>query len=1135
MAINIRWTDRPKATEGSQNEAMQANWDISEWLRELDLTQYEQAFRDNAVDVETLPELNEADLEKLGVLLGHRKKMLRAIAALREAAPISASIPTLSRIEGAERRQLTVVFCDLVASTDLSTRLDPEDLREVLASYAGRVTQEVRRFGGFVARFLGDGILAYFGYPQAREDDPERALRAGLATVGTVSELEMPFGALQARVGIATGLVVVGDLTDGAGQEHEVVGETPNLAARLQSLAEPNSVLVAPTTRQLVGDLFEFHDLGAFHLKGFAAPVQVWRLVGPGRVHSRFEALRTSSLTPLVGREDELDLLSRRWRRVKEGDGQILLLAGEAGIGKSRILAAFEASLQREPHLRLPFFCSPNHHDSTFYPLIAQIERAAGFAREDTPEAKLDKLEALLSEAGESSPEEAALFAELVGLPTAGRFPPPALDPQRRRELTLAAFVRQLEARARRLPVFLIFDDVHWIDSSSLELLEAIAARVPHLRVLLCMTFRPEFQPPWTGQAHVTTLVLSRLDQRESTKLVSGVAGEKLLPPDIVDQIVERADGIPLFVEELTKGVLDSGVLAEQADRYVREGSLPPVAIPSSLYASLMARLDRLSPVKEIAQIGAAVGRRFSYELIAALAQRTDEQLRQALEHLVGSGLVFRRGAPPQESFIFKHALVQDAAYNSLLRRQRQILHARIAKVLETLFAETVASQPEILAHHYAQAGLNELAIDYWRKAGERALRRSANVEGVSHLTRAIELIRSLPVTRDRDRKELELHLALGQMIRATKGYAAPDTLRVFARARELLDGRASVNEQKTVLYGLWSVHFVRAEHLAAREVAQQCLELAERHRASDVPALAHLLMGCSVWATGEFADSRHHLEEARQLAALDRDDGTDSRFSLNNGIAALAYLAWVLWPLGHLDQAATAAAAAVERARRTGHVPLMAYVLYQHSFLGTAFGAAREALTITENAVAYCAEHRVTAYEHWARFCHGIGLARGGEPGEGIEVMRGAMDEAEKLYAHFLQPLHLGHLAAAQAGIGQPEAGLGLLDEAIHMVGETGEQFFEAELHRLKGETLLGLGNSRESEVELEHALAIARNQRARLWELRAATSLAGLWAHSGKRSEARDLLGSIYGWFSEGLDKPDLERARALLTALK
>ena len=1037
--------------------------------------------------------------------------------------------PASSRSDTAERRQLTMMFCDLVGSTELSARLDPEDLRGIMGSYHRRVAETVEGFGGFVARYMGDGVLIYFGYPQAHEDDAERAIRCGLAVVEQVPQLNLA-ETLHTRIGIATGLVVVG----GEVVEHDVVGETPNLAARLQALAEPDTIAIAASTRRLLGDLFEFRDLGAVRLKGFAGSVQVWQVLGTSGVDNRFRALRASELTPLVGREDEIELLWRRWCRAQAGDGQIVLLSGEAGIGKSRLLAAFEQRLEDEAHTRLHFFCSPHHQDSTLYPIIARIERAARFARRDTVEIRLDKLETLLSRSGESPPEERALFADLMGLPTACRYPSFELDAQRKRELTMAAFVRQIELNARQQPVVFVFDDIHWIDSTSLELLDATVSRVPQLPVLLCLTFRPEFQSPWTGQPHVTSLALSRLDRRETAQLITRVAGEKQLPSDVMDQIVTRADGIPLFAEELTRALLEGGLLDEQDGRYVLGNALPTLAIPTSLYASLMARLDRLSPVKEVAQIGAAVGREFSYELIAALARRSGAQLNDALEQLVSSGLVFRRGTPPNRSFIFKHALVQDAAYNSLLRRQRQELHARIGRVLEAQFPEIVSIQPETLAHHYTQAGFADIAIDYWRKAGERALRRSANVEGVTHLTRAIELIRSLPADRARNRRELDLHLALAQMMRASEGYASAETLRIFARARDLLDDEAAVSERTTVLYGLWSVHYVRAEHAAARQVALQCLRLAEEHPSTDAAALAHMLMGCSLWAMGDFVDGRRHLEQTRKVSGIDKDGVLVSRFSQNNVLAALSYLSWTLWPLGYPEQAVAAAREAVRHARRTGHVPLTAYVLFVEAFLGTAFGAEGEGLrTRADDAVAYCVEHRVTAYEHWARFCQGIALARSDDPGNAIEIMRDAMNASEKINAVFLRPLHLAHLASANMSMGQSQVALDLLDQATGIVRASEEQFFAAELHRLKGQAILQIGG--DGEAELQRALTIARGQAARLWELRAVVSLAQLRRDQGRHAEAHDVIAPVYGWFTEGFDTPDLKEAKALLEELR
>jgi class 3 adenylate cyclase/tetratricopeptide (TPR) repeat protein len=1100
------------------------------------MQQYERAFRDNAIDTAVLSELTADDLKDLGVtLVGHRRKLLAGIAALGGKA--GAAGERASAAQAAERRQLTVVFCDLVGSTELSARLDPEDLREVIAGYHRAVADVVRSFDGFIAKYMGDGILLYFGYPRAHEDEAERAVRAGLAVIEAVGRLDVASVRLQARVGIATGLVVVGDLIgEGSAREQSVVGETPNLAARLQAFAEPDAVVIAAGTRRLVGNLFDYRDLGAVEVKGMAGPVPAWQVLSPSSLASRFEALRGSALTPLIGRDEEIELLMGRWARAKDGNGQIVLVSGEAGIGKSRITEALQERLAGEHYTRLRYFGSPHHADSPLHPVIVQLERAAGFAREDTPGTKLDKLEILLSQAGENSPDSAALIADLLALPNDGRYPSLPPDPRRQREDTFGSLVRQLEGLAREQPVLVIFEDVQWVDSTSLELLGIILERVPRLPVLFVLTFRPEFQPHWTGDAHVTLLTLGRLSQRETEALVEQVAGGKSLPAEILVQIAERADGIPLYTEELTKALLEGGHLREQDGRYLFTGPSPSFGIPSSLHASLLARLDRLAPVRGVAQIGAALGREFSYEKLAAVAGRPDDELRDALDQLTGAGLLFRRGILLRATFMFKHALIQDAAYSTLLRGQRQALHARIGNMLREQFPEIAVTEPETLAHHYTQAGLVDIAINYWRKAGERALRRSAMVEAVQHLTHGIELTRSLPATPARDRRELDLHLALGRFIRIVKGMAAPETLQVFMRARRLLDDGATVTEQMTVFYGLWGVHYVRAEHAEAREVAEQCLDLAARHLNDDgAGVLANYIMGDTLWATGTFVAARYHLERTLALTAAAGAGSAVARDLQNHEINALSYLSWVLWPLGYPAQAIAAARQSVQRARETGHVPLIAFVGWVDAFLAAAFGADRDRPEARfDEVVTYCAEHGVKAYELWTRFSQGIAVARGGDAERGISVMHGAMAELETINAVILRPLYLGHLAAAHASLDQAGLGVSLIDEAISALEKTGERLFEAELYRLQGQLWITLDKTDEAETALLRALTVARGQQARMWELRAAVSLARLWRDQGKDAQARELIAAIYGWFTEGFDTADLKEAKTLLEEL-
>ena len=685
------------------------------------------------------------------------------------------------------------MFADLVGSTALSARMDPEDLRDVISAYQKCVAETVRRFDGFVAKYMGDGVLVYFGYPQAHEDDAERAVRAGLEIVAAITALKSSVP-LQTRIGIATGLVVVGDLIgSGEAQERGIVGETPNLAARLQGIAEPSMVVMSKGTRRLLGNLFELEDLGAKDLKGIAGPVRAWAALRGSSAEGRFEALHTSDLTDLVGREEELELLLRRWAKAKTGQGQVVLLSGEAGIGKSRLTAALLERLATEPHTRLRYFCSPQHTDSAFYPITGQMERAAGLAHDETPQAKLDKLDTLLAQTS-TSKQDAALFAEMLSLPNDGRYPALEVAPQQRRQKTLEALTAQLIGLASKQPLLLIFEDAHWTDPTSLEAFGRAVDRIKTLPALLIVAFRPEFSAPWVGQPHVTSLTLNRLGERDAATIIEHLVGNKKLPADVLAEIVERTDGIPLFVEEMTKAVLEADGEGA-ARRTLAAVPSPALAVPASLHASLMARLDRLGSAKDVAQIGAVIGREFSHTVLAAVARKPEAELQAALDRLIAASLLFRQGTPPHATYLFKHALVQDAAYGTLLREPRRALHARIAETLETQFVEIAENQPELLARHCTEAGLIEKAAGLWGKAGQRSLARSALVEAAEQLKRALDQISFLPGTPALRNNQIKLQVALINPLMHLKGYASPETKAAVERARLLIEQAEALGE----------------------------------------------------------------------------------------------------------------------------------------------------------------------------------------------------------------------------------------------------------------------------------------------------------------------------------------------------
>ena len=1090
-------------------------------------------------------ELTAEDLKELGVsLVGHRRKLLAAIATLKDRAattggdaqPKNSDQDNGTDVDAAERRQLTVMFCDLVGSTMLSAELDPEDLRQVIGGYQTAVAEEVTKLGGFVAKYMGDGVLVYFGYPHAQEEDAERALRAGLALVKRIGGLECRETTLSVRIGIATGIVVVGDLIGhGSAQERGVVGETPNLAARLQAMAKPGSVLSDDTTRRLVGELFECRDLGAVEVKGLPAPVRAWEVAGLSTIDNRFEALHATRRTLLIGRDEELGLLLRRWERAKAGEGQVVLVSGEAGIGKSRLIAAMQDNVGDDRRTTLRYFCSPHHRDSMLYPFIAQLERWAGFTRDDRPAARLDKLKTSLGSLRAAPPDTLPLLADLLGIADES-VPPVTVDPPRKREMMISLWPELFEMLTKDRPLLVLFEDAHWTDATSLEVLDRAVSQIARLPALLVVTFRPEFQPSWVGQPAVSAISLSRLLPHHTSELIAEVTRGKPLPREILDHIVQRTDGVPLFIEELTSMLVESGMLREEEGQFVLEQPLPALAIPASLQASLMARLDRLAPVKEVAQIGATIGREFSYELLAKVARRTDAQLTSALDQLTEAGLVSRRGTPPNASYIFKHALVQDAAYNTLLRARRRDLHARLGHVLEEDFPELATSQPELLAHHFAEAGLDDAAVNYWRKGGERALERSAHVEAAAHLERAIRHLVSLPESTERNRRELPLQMALGSTMRALKGHAVDETLKVYNRARALLDETIPAKQQMAVLYGAWSVTVIRGDCVAGLEIARQSLALAQSDDDPEAAAFASRMIGIALYLTGSFEEAVPHLERAVRLYAPGSGNVTDLRYSQDHAVWALSVLALVLWSLGHPDRAAEAAVRSLEWARAINHGMTTGFSLSWGSALWGFFREGpRPGGADADEALAFSVEQDLRAYISWGQFYSGLAQVRHGEQDNGLELMRTGMAGMDKINFRLLWVVHLGHLAWALASTGNAEEAMTVLSNALLAVDQYGERAYEAELHRLRGDLLRGNSAIEEAESEFCRAVEIARAQKARSWELRAATSLALLYADRGHRAQALQVLSPVHSWFAVDFDTADLRAARTLLQTLE
>jgi TOMM system kinase/cyclase fusion protein len=1042
----------------------------------------------------------------------------------------------------AERRQLTVMFCDLVDSTALSGQLDPEEYRNVVRAYQTACTEVIRRYDGHIAQLLGDGLLVYFGYPVAHEDDAQRAVRTALGILAAMDDLHtrLPHAqgrTLAVRLGIHTGLVVIGAMGDQGRHEHLALGETPNIAARIQGLAAPNTVAISDVTYRLVQGYFECQSLGIQTLRGVAELITVYQILRESGATSRLDVAQPRGLTPLVGREQEIGLLLERWEQAKAGHGHVVLLSGEPGIGKSRLVQVLKDHVANEPHMRWECRSAEYSQNTALFPLTDLFQRLLQFQAEDTPDEKLGKLEQLLSQYRLPLGESVPLFAPLLSLPIPEHhYPPLNLSPQRQRQKTLETIVAILLELTERQPVLLIIEDLHWTDPTTLEWLNLLIDQTPTASILVLLTCRPHFQPAWHHRSYITEMTLNRLSHAQVEQIVTSVTDGKTFPQEVLQQIITKTDGVPLFVEEMTKAILESGQLKAVDGHYELIGSFSTFAIPATLQDSLMARLDRLVTAKAVAQYASVIGRQFAYDLLSTVSQLDEATLQRELGRLVEAEIVYQRGLPPQATYVFKHALIQDAAYQSLLKSTRQQYHRQIAQVLEARFPETAEAQPELLAHHCTEAGLIAQAVGYWHQAGQSAIQRSAHVEAISHLRTGLKLLQTLPETPERTRREVDMLIVLGASLIATQGYAAPEVGETYTYARQLCEHLEDSSQLFPVLRGLWNYYLVRAELKTAHELGEQLLTLAQQVQDSAMLVTAHRALGVTLYHLGAVADAHTHCAQGIALYDPKQHRASAFLYGQDAGVVCHSFGALTLWILGYPDQGLAWSQEAVMLAQQIAHPFSLSFAL---SCTAVFHQLRRERHTAQEYAEAAISLTTDQGFPHWRAFgsilC-GWTLAYQGQAKEGIEQIYQGLRAFRATEAELWRPYLLALLAEAHGTIGEPEEGLTLLTEALTLVDTTGERVWEPELYRLKGAFLLQQSSDNQAEAEscFQQAISTARSQQAKSLELRAATSLARLWHQQGKHQAAYDLLAPVYGWFTGGFDTADLQEAKALLDAL-
>lgn len=1116
--------------------------DIQSWLSDLGLGKFASAFADAEVEFSDLVKLTDDDLKEIGLPVGPRRRVSSAIAAMKRgpnagsiadsdfSADSTAASPSSSNIpSGAERRHLTVMFVDLVGSTEMAARLDAEDMRNVITGYQNTVAGVVSRYEGFVAKFMGDGVLCYFGWPRANEDDAERAVRAGLAIIDSVRTTKAPDGTfLATRIGVATGVVIVGDLIgSGATQEAAVVGETPNLAARLQGIAQPNQLVLPRETRRLLGGTFRLKSVGTKELKGIGTPVETFIVEGETYVESRFSARQPGSLTPIVGRDREIELMLERWALAKSGQGQMAIVSGEAGIGKSRITRAIIDEVVKDDYTRITYQCSPYHADSAFYPVIQQLSFAAGFAQSDGPDTRLDKLEALLGQ----TPDTLKLITQMMGLDGTARYGALELTPAQQRAHTMKTLANLLVQQSQNRPVLLVYEDLHWIDPTSLELLDLLLDAIADQRIMILATARPNFEYGFGGHPIVTRFALNRLGKDQIGDIVAKLTGGKAMPDEIIEIISGRTDGVPLFVEELTKTILESGALKEEGERLVLDGPLSTIAIPTTLHDSLMARLDRLQPIKEVAQTAACIGREFSHDLLAQISLLPEAELAAALDGLIGAELIYRRGLPPEATYLFKHALVRDAAYESQLREKRRAIHARILTALES--DPDIA--PEVLAVHAEAANLSDRAIDLWEAASKAAIARPAFKEGISNLRRAIALINPKVEGGERPviERALALQVQLGMACLQGVGYAADETKIEMERALDLADLIGDTPLRFDVVFALWAGRYVRAEHSKALPWSQLLLDEAEKSGDTTELVLANRTRGVYSMMSGRLAEAQSFLDKS--LAAYDpaKHDGLAFRFGQEIGVATHIYHSLNSLLMGDTNRAALHAREAESRALESGHIITICY-MHGHFIIHAIIANDDSALLRHLNALhPIVEEHNLHIWLSMARIASGLLRAGRGD--------RAGIDRFFDLDAEMAAGMNGVFVPTFRVEAGKRALALGLLGPAKDlaamaqdMIETTGERYSLSDLHRLQAGLANVDGNGEAAEKHLLVAIDVARQQGAKLWELRAAIDLAHIMQEQGRMDEAIALLDPILNRIAEGDCPEDQVAAKKLLAEL-